>query len=428
MKMIHKAQLYGKKRGQVLLLFVFAMVFLILFLGLGIDLGFAYMTRSSLSKAVDAATLAGALHLGEGTAAATSMATNMFFENYQSSGRDVTNPVLNVTFTTDLSGTAYVNVSARTQIRTFFMRILPNWKTLTVGSSAQATRARAIICLVLDRSGSMGDSPGPGQQTGAQAMPAAVTNFLNYFSDNRDEVAMVTFDTTPSVDVQMPTSFPPQPFKTAIRSKVISRFSPLGNVTFAQGGLTNGLVQIGRAPVNIGENVLKAVVFFTDGKANTFQDTLNCSSPEKVNISNGDTTTTITFYDPSNGGSFCSRANNSTIGNCGSLHNICNGVSQFFSQSSQAWVPFTAANVGADAEYRAVQVANDMRANHIFVYSIGLGANIRQSFLRQIANYPPFTGYVPTPYDGKMLIAPDPSHMGAVFETVAREIALRLTR
>ena len=42
-------------RSQTLILFVLFMFMLILFVGLGIDLGFAYITRARLSKAVDAA-------------------------------------------------------------------------------------------------------------------------------------------------------------------------------------------------------------------------------------------------------------------------------------------------------------------------------------------------------------------------------------
>jgi Flp pilus assembly protein TadG len=47
------------ERGQILILFAVFLTVLVLFMGLGIDLGFAYITKAQLSKAVDAAALAG---------------------------------------------------------------------------------------------------------------------------------------------------------------------------------------------------------------------------------------------------------------------------------------------------------------------------------------------------------------------------------
>lgn len=430
MNRLFRARLSGKKNSQVMVLLVFALVVLILFLGLAVDLGFAYMTKANLSKAVDSAVLIGALNLGQGQAVATSLATNMFYENYRISARDSTTPVVNVTFTTDAQGTSYINVSATAKPRTFFIGILPQWKTLTVATIAQGTRSRAIICLVLDRSGSMNDNGG------AAAMPSAVTNFTSCFDDNRDSVAMVTFATTPAVDVTMPAN--PAPFKTAIRTKVLSIFPSLVNGrTFSQGGLTNALVQIGVANVDLGENVLKAVVFFTDGKANMIQDTL-CSPSMLLNFGGHDPgENQVSFYNPTlpetdQLNEYCHINDGDKLkqSTCPALINACKNVSQFYSQASHAFQSFTRANVTADAEYRAIQVANDMRSstNKIIVYSIGLGTSIDQTFLKQIANDPSAPGYVPTSYDGKALIAPTSSQLSATFQAIAREISLRLTK
>ena len=49
----------ARESGQTLILFTLFIIVLILFVGLGIDLGFAYITRAQLSKAVDAACLTG---------------------------------------------------------------------------------------------------------------------------------------------------------------------------------------------------------------------------------------------------------------------------------------------------------------------------------------------------------------------------------
>jgi len=439
-----KARLSVKKSSQVMLLLVFALVVLILFLGLAIDLGFAYLTKATLSKSVDSAALIGALNLGQGTAVATSLATNMFYENYHVSARDSTNPVVNVTFTNNATqGTTYINVNASATIKTFFISILPQWKSLTVSSSAQGTRSRAIICLILDRSGSMKDNGG------AKAMSGAVTNFISCFDDDRDEIAMVSFATTPAVDVQMPTAFPPQAFRSAITTAVKSLFpSQAGGATFSQGGLTNALVQIAQAPVNTGENVLKAVVFFTDGYANTIQDTLNvvsglksCSPPKLLNFGGYDSPNTVVgFFSPTLAETATAQDDeyghikdnetlrDSTCKSCPDLIPACTNVSQFYSQTNHAAANFTQANVSADAEWRARQVADAMRSNKVVVYSIGLGSNLNKTFLKQIANDPTTPGYVKTDYDGEALFAPSSAELAAIFQAVARKIALRLTQ
>src|ERR1039458_5410684 len=95
--------LQQRQHGQTMLLFVLFMVVLFVFAGLGIDLGFAYITRARLSKAVDSACLAAVRNIGAGTVTAGAIATNAFFANYGVSGRDVAPPVPNITFTTDLA-------------------------------------------------------------------------------------------------------------------------------------------------------------------------------------------------------------------------------------------------------------------------------------------------------------------------------------
>ena len=85
-----------------------------------------------------------------------------------------------------------LNVSATVTINTYFIRVLSsiglgNWKTLTVGESAQATRANLVMSIVLDVSGSMN---GDG---GIAGLKIAVPDFINQFENNYDQVAMVTF-------------------------------------------------------------------------------------------------------------------------------------------------------------------------------------------------------------------------------------------
>ena len=92
---------------------------------------------------------------------------------------------------------------------------------------------------------------------------------------------------------------------------------------------------------------------------------------------------------------------------------------------------FTRANITADGEYRSIQVANAMRAQHIIVYSIGEGTDVNLTFLQEVANDPSLAGtpgYAATPYDGEAMIANDPTELEQVFEQIAAKILLRLTQ
>ena len=86
------------------------------------------------------------------------------------------------------------------------------------------------------------------------------------------------------------------------------------------------------------------------------------------------------------------------------------------------------ANISNDAMYRAVQVANSMRAQGIVIYSIGLGNTISQAFLQQIANDPASSTFNPNEPVGQAVFAPTAADLQGVFQTIASEILLRLSQ
>ena len=73
-----------KARGQILALLAILVPILVVFVGIAIDLGRAYVTKTTLSKAVDAAALAAMRNLNQGQTAATNDAKSAFTANYQS--------------------------------------------------------------------------------------------------------------------------------------------------------------------------------------------------------------------------------------------------------------------------------------------------------------------------------------------------------
>ena len=376
-----------------------------MFVGLAVDLGFAYVTKTTLAGAADAAALAGMRNINQGQSQATAIALSAFNVNYGTGlGRDFSPPVVNISITTDAGNNSVVNVNATVAINTFFLRILSGFKTLNISSNAQVTRPKLIMSLVLDKSGSM------NLNGGAQALPPAVVNFLGYFDDTTDRVAMISFSSIASVDVTMRTNF-----KSTITSQVNGM--AFGGATFSQAGLLDGQTQINSVNLLPGEDVVKAAVFFIDGWANTVQNQLicppstllnfgGCAPPESaVGWCSG-----IFFMDPNTG----------RTTSC--------GATSFPAQLTGTMQPLTQGNIANDAMYRAVQVANSMRAQNVVVYSIGLGNKISQSFLQQVANDPASTSFDSSQPVGEAVFAPTPADLQGVFQIIASKILLRISQ
>jgi len=409
-------------RGQVIILLAICLTVLLMFLALSIDVGFAYVTRAKLSKAVDAACLEAMKNLSLGQATARTLAQNTFNANYPTSGLDANPPQLAVNFTTDSYGQTMVTVSATANIRTFFMRLVPKYTTLAVSNSAEATRGKLIMTLVLDRSGSMTSNGG------STALPPAVTTFVNYFDNTNDEVAMVSYASSAGVDVAINYNF-----KTPITNAVNAlKFS---GGTFGPGGMTLAKAQNDSVTVQPGQNAVKVVVYFTDGYVNEIQDTFNCPAAKLINYGGYDTGSSVDFFDPTNGTDW-GGVDSHGYPPYDSKPDYCTGVTKFTSAIDGSSKSFTRSNVTADADYRALQTANAMRTENpgMYVYAIGLGSSVDQAFLKQIANDPSSTTYDPTQPVGMAVFATNcPSsqcttQLQQVFQTIASRILLRLAQ
>ena len=409
------------ERGQITLLLAISLTILLLFMALAIDVGLAYVTKAKLSKAVDAACLTAMRNLAQGQTKAGKLALNSFNANYPASGLDAVSPSITVGFTTDAYGQTLVNVSATATTRTFFMRILPQFQTFSVSDSAQATRGKLVMSLILDRSGSMNNNGG------AAALPPAVTSFVNYFDNANDEVAMVTFASNATVDVPIGYNFI-SPITTAVEA-----MKP-GGGTFGLGGITAAKAQNESVVAQPGQNLVKVAVYFTDGYVNVIQDTFNCGPghPTLYNYGGYDTGTQVDFFDPGSGTDWGGLNTQGYPPH--SPKPDCTGVTKFTSAIDGTLKSFTRTNVTADAKYRSLLVANAMRAEGMVVYSIGLGNSFDQAFLQQIANDPASPSYNPSQPAGLAVFAPNcPStqcsaELLQVFQTIAAKILLRLTQ
>jgi Flp pilus assembly protein TadG len=405
MNIRHQLKLRGNHRGQILPMLAVLLPVLLLFVGLTLDLGMAYVTKTALSRAADAAALAAMKNIKQGQAVAQQLAQEAFDANYSAFGSNSPMPSVSVVITTNSANNTVVNVSATAQLNTFFLSVLPAFKTINVSTASQTTRPKLIMSLILDKSGSM------NKNGGATALPPAVTNFLSYFDDTTDQVAEVSFSTLASVDVPIGTSFT-APITTAVDAMQFK------GATFSQAGLADGLTQITSVPVASGESVVKVAVFFTDGWANTIEDTLSCPASTLLEVGG--------CAPPEQTAGWCS--------NYGFFNPVtgggaqCSGATTFPSQSTGSSEPLSTENISNDAMYRANLVATQMRAQNIVVYSIGLGTFISEPFLQQLANDPASSTFDGTQPIGEAVFAPTAADLQSVFQDIANKILLRISQ
>ena len=406
-----------RQRGQTLIMFVLFMFMLILFVGLGIDLGFAYITRARLSKAVDSACLIGIRNINQGQSVAQAIAASTFRANYGTSARDVGSVTPVVNFGT-LNNNITVDVSASTTINTFFIRIFPafspggpSWRTLAVGSVAQATRPNLILSLVLDRSGSMSGNGG------AAALPGAVASFIDLFNDQLDRVSMSSFSYAESTDVTMR-----KPFKTDIKNAVNAM--GFNGWTCSERGLTNGLQQNLSASAASGEKVTRVIVFFSDGMANTWYHAFDCGlrniSPDAH------------LWDPNTGA-----AADSGCTVPPTIPSITSGTPV---DTSQCVAMNTEAQARAERIAWLAREGNLSGGKQITVYAIGMGdptapgecggvfRALNPDFLKNLANTPDAPNHVQDQPEGNYAIAANSGELDDVFLKIGKEIVGRLTK
>ena len=143
-----------------------------------------------------------------------------------------------------------------------------------------------VMTLALDHSGSMASNGG------SERLAAAVSSFIGFFDDNRDRVAQVGFAATTNLNVSMR-----QPFKSDITTAVNSLTFNGG--TYADGGLRLAQAQNQSVSILAGQNVVKAVVFLTDGLPNIIQDTWPTN--KTYNVGGFNSGNSYAIFRPSNG-------------------------------------------------------------------------------------------------------------------------------
>jgi hypothetical protein len=272
----------------------------------------------------------------------------------------------------------------------------------------RANRSSLVMSLVLDRSGSM------QVNGGSTALPPAVTDFIQNFDDMNDLAAMVSFASAASTDVAMQ-----HPFKTLIDNAANALvFNGCCVTTCSDQGLTNALAQNNSMTFAPGQDVVKVIVFFTDGMANTFNYNFNCG-PRNIDYNRN-------LYDPATG----------NVANSGcSIPGLISSINPPTGNITPNAVDTTScAAMHFEAENRAERIAWLARSQGNTIYCVGLGNPsgfgecnndfpiLNPVFLKDVANTPDSATYDPNQRSGIFVTATDASQLQAVFQAIAQQL------
>jgi Flp pilus assembly protein TadG len=247
-------------KGQVLVVTAIVLVVLVVLVGLAIDSGRSYSVKAKLNAALDAAGIAAARQIANGTQPAIDAATTFFNSNYPAGYMQSTPsfcpdsggvPII----TTDpSSGDIAITVSATATMPTLFMKVIGQ-DIANVASTTTATRRAADLAFVVDNTGSIG-SDGPD-------VKARSIDFVHAFQENFDRLALVKYAYGAQVPVPIRTDargFPLSTVETEIGNFVFNGYTNCAE------GFWQGINQLEAVDT---PSSIRVIVFFTDGAPNT---------------------------------------------------------------------------------------------------------------------------------------------------------------
>ena len=383
------------ERGAAAVFLAFGMVVMLGMTGLAIDTGRAYTQRAQLSRAVDAGVLAAARTLRSGMTVAAMEALALAEANGIANGVD--GAEVNISFGTNEFGEPTISMTATKPLQTMFMKVFGH-DEVNVVSSAMAAVPPVDLVLVLDQSGSL------STENAWDDLQNAAKDFVGHFDDAIDQVALVSFQLRGTLRSPLQGNF------TSTLQTQIDNMNSAGD-TNAQEGLRLALEQIQGPAVR--ERSAKVVVFFTDGRPTAFRLLLGGQDRMLAVYTTGSVVRGY-FNNPDN-------LPTDQI----AWPNGCNNVS-----SCGGW---NENEVRDEARNLATDLADQIRSQDIFFYSIGLGNPNADhplkvpdmDWLTLLANE---DGATPDQRKGRAYFAPSPAELESVFNQLAQDLLVRLSQ
>ena len=381
------------ERGTVLAFVAVSLVGLLGIAGLALDSGRAYVKRSELARAVDAAALGGAAALRQSQADAEQRIISLARAN------GVDPALLNYSFGVNATGENTVSVSASETVQTTFMRVLGR-DQVGVAAAAEATVPPLDLVLVLDQSGSI------AREGAWDDLQNAAKDFVDNFSESIDQVGLVSFQLRAGQHVPLG-----QPFRSNIRA-AIDAMRSVGDTNTGE-GLRLGRETLINGPTRNGS--VRVVVFFTDGRPTAFRGMVG-GQDRAMAVSTRITGNVRGYFDNPDALPLDALAQ----------ADGCRGVPSCFGMNEKT--------VRARGKSNGRQEADRIRQNNIYLFTIGLGnpnnpdpiLTPDMDYLRELANEDGVSDA--SQPQGSAYFAPTAAELDDVFNAVAQDILVRLTK
>ncbi len=436
-----KRRTAGNQRGTAIVSFTLLLTALMGFVALGIEVGTWYVMRAELSKAVDAAALAGAANIASPNLNLAALAQDFGDANFApgylgTAGSGAGAAVYAVT-----SNTSQVTVTGSASAPGVITQIF-GVTVVPVSAMGVAQKNHVQIMMVLDTSGSMSGTPISNLKT-------AANSFLSFFTPTQSEdmMGLVTFATAALLKVPLETNF-------------VTSMQGLINAITAKGA-TNSEDAIAQAGAQLPDQTGMAasdrkqqyIVFMTDGQPTAFRSTFVSGNRAYDAVACTVTSGSNQWYDiypnlsdPTTGNDLAVNAVQTGLGqnettcrvNQGTTRNPSYVYSTSWATPFAAYVPpspYTTAGycdipqgnpgprtalagyVHTTAASMAVAYANALKARGVMIYTIGLQGNggIDTNFLNSVSSGPNYA-----------YVAPNSSQLQAIFNLIAKDITLRL--
>ena len=434
-------KIFHSKHGQVLIVFVVALITMLLVAGLAVDVGMAYLVKTRLNAAVDAAAIAAGRVISADTGPARAAAANFFRANYPNNllGATVDDP--SVTLVQDPTDNSWTITVSATATSPTYTSNLAGIKNFTVGASSTTIVRTVDLILVMDCSGSIGAD--------LVSLKAAAISFINSFHPANDRLGLVHFASGAVADTTITSA---RGFNFTAITNIINSYTVVGATT-SEEAMRLALVQLDAIPAN-SQNSLRAIVFFTDGAPNgvagDFQNGLPPNPPVRGNLYSettaGGAPGRMYFL-----GQQSSPMPDATAIRVLPATDYTNTVSLASYNNIRTFDPSTGpiantrCNVNMAARNMLENVANRARSesgNPVHIYTIGLGGamttpeignwcpgghELGSTILQRLANVPGSDTYNPSQPTGIYAFANNGTQLNAAFTQVKNAI-LRITK